>query len=572
MASLASAIFGSREQAAQEDLAGLNFISVLRYYDDGPLAHMMFRNVGAAQPTGDPTKFLDLSGNWWTQIFDLDVCPEQFGGGFGDPSRPDTLAIQYAVSNSHVVRLSTKTYYTDETINGTVKTRIIGAGLASSRIEHSGNKFFLKISNAGAAAFGSYFLEDLSLVAKFALDVNGPESSHALADPIIHGGVRRVYFEGTYVNTVDPRWGTDLIKNSADVYESCVTAVDPSPANTYADVSKYGISIRLTKCFDMVVDDCQFRLTAVPVAFIGSDLNKIKGGRMHETGIFVYDKRVGTYGSQNYIDGVDLLHNRRAGGILVDQAFWGRTQNCYYECYANSSLFVYTKLSYGYYLTDNRVDDPYNSDSVTKTTPLIIFQNPIWQNQVQRNRYSPFNNVWARPTFRVIEPISDGFHCESIVFVDNDQWFPRPYSGGLGVRTSDIDPTKWNVKNTIEAVPFAPYELVKGEYAAHSWVFLTIPIKLALPSITSRDFVISARVLLKSAQDSSIAIVSNHLSAANNVRQKQSLAAQGLSSSEFRTVNIPISLANHPLAGDMLTFEWNGAEAYLSAVEIKSAS
>jgi hypothetical protein len=526
-------------------------------------------------PAGDASAFQDSSSNWWTQVFSPDgVAPEQFGGGYNISSAyDDTTAIQDCVATGLPILLGAKTYYTSGSgIAGSVvpMTKIIGSGQQNTTIMHAGTNPFISYFTT-IEMWGVEILRGLTLNAKFGVNVNGSIAQHGSVNAIKGGAIRDVVFYGAYSNA-DPYYGTIDIVNAASAYESCLTSTTISPSLTYDDVSSYGIAISLSQAFDWQIENCQFDWCGVGISFIGSDINHVINCRMHNMGWFAYDLRIASFGSQNKFDHCDLLYNYRAMGFCLNATNYFMMRDCYYENYNNSACLVYAAYTEGLSMTGNRIDD--TTYGVTAPyPPLLIFDYPSHYNKVQFNLWQEFGS-WVQTVIRVTNSgiTADGYHAESLVVTDNSTWFPivttdtgTPYPG---VRTSPLDPTRWDVTNTWRPIPAAPYVLQGAEYAIFASGGGTMAIPVKLPSTTRPTVYMHVR--LETASGTTLTYSIRHYNSAGTVVETPASGASltGLSASAYTSKSITVTLGVAPQPGDYLDFEWTGNLAYVSQVEV----
>jgi hypothetical protein len=510
-----------------------------------------------ANPVGDQAAYLSPSG--------------------GD----DTAAIQAAVDAGQRVHLGPGIFLTSGSgISADVNTQIVGNGRSDTTIRHAGDQPAIRLSSDIEVQSG-FLVHDLTIEAQRGILINSNGLDEANDGVILGVSLQRLFIRGTATTTgaTDPLWSTTNLLDGAGAATPSASTTTASQSVTYADIeSRHGYAISMTKVFDSTILDVSVRNSGIAWITHSCDINRWIGGRMHECGWFHYDRRSGTFGSQNTLLHVDLLHNRRAGGITHDGVKFPRVTNCYYECYVDSALWIWQRDVEGSLVADNRVDDTYYQTS--RITPLMLISSPEWYNKIERNHWNQFSTSWVQPVIRVIGIATvDGNHAEVLASTNNSLWWPKIAGDDLpGVRSLPIDPRRFAVGNTVFPPGPVQFTLDGSEYAMSTTAVAYPTAYMQVPSVSRGTIYLRARAKVAASAVNADRVVLTIELLSHTLVQKQALWAAGqqfpgFSKTGYTTVEIPLTIpAGLARPTDWIRVTWPGSAALIVFFEVSETS
>lgn len=486
----------------------------------------------------------------------------------------DTAQIQAAADKGARVYLGPGTFLTTATINVTPFAQFVGMGRGLTIWNHSVSTPAIQVTSTVEVQSG-FVVSDLTLNAMRGICLNTSETDGV----ILGASIARVTICGTTTttNSSDPLWSTTNLLDASGTAAPSATTITASMPVTFADVeSRHGYGISMTKVFDSVIDNVTVRNSGVAWVTKSCDINEWRNGRMHEVAWFHYDERGATFGSQNRLSSVDLLHNRRAGGIVHNCVKFPRVRDCYYECYVDSALWIWQKTVEGGLIIDNRVDDTWYGTS--RVTPLMVLDSPRWYNKIERNDWQHFTAAaWTQPIVRVIgAPSADGNHPEVLASTNNSIWWPKVRGDALpGIRVAAINPQRCAVGNFIYNPGSVSFTLDGTEYAMTTTASGIFPeAYVQLPTISTSSAKIRVRAKSVAANEPGAGQIRLTIELmSQNLALKAALSGSGeifsgFSSSAYTTVEIPITLDQALLSPtDFIRVTWVGNAANVVSIE-----
>lgn len=497
-------------------------------------------------------------------------------GAVGDGVADDTVAFQTALNNSTVVYIPAGTYKITDKLNATVDHHIFGDGFGVSVI----NSTYTGESTISVPApltdkYAGLRFENFTLNAKYGIHVGGDQTSHP-TDGAIIGPYFNVQVVGTYsAGSGDPLYNTANVINGAGIPVSVVSSTAMGALQTWYNLYQYGTGIFLSKCIDTTIEAPQFYGNGVALALIGCDLTRWVGGRAHEVGIFMYDQRVGTWGSQNIMFDVDMLQNRRAGGLLLNNTKFSGANSGYYECYSDAAVFMYAEGTEGVNWFDTRVDDPYFG-APTQTTPLGLFVNASWNNKIAGLRFQKFTAFGVPvPGIRVVTSApataADTNHPELIALEPRNGYVPVKFTSmEIGCRYGDLDPFLYTPNNVPDVMGGNSTPLagdVSGTDAFY-WAgsSATISAKFNIQQVLAA-YTLSVRARVLSG--STIFFTATH-NAFDGTTKSTLLSGTigGFNTTTFSTQTQALSLTADVVDGDYILVQWTGGSGYIAGLQI----
>lgn len=496
-------------------------------------------------------------------------------------------AFQSAGSASKKIGLPTGTYkLTAQVTTWTIQHQVLGEGF---------NRSFLNATHTNAAIYlappvsdtqASLFFDQFSITAKYGIQVGGTRASHP-TDGAIIGGFIRIRCVGTYSSgSGDAAYDTDKVRDASNslVSSASGTLAAGAALNTYNDVSSYGVGVLLVKCIDTVVQDPQFYGNGISLALLGCDLIKWRGGRSHEVGLFVYSERIGTWGSQLTMKDVDLLHNHRAGGILLNNTKFDKTTNCYYECYSNSALLINAEQTEGALWDDNRIDDPYytgGGGTASGTTPLVLLVTPRWNNKLRATRFQKFSSFsTGAPGVRVTGSMTniDTNHPEAMAIEPMHGYVPIRYMKTaitpFGCRYGTIIRNRYTPYNVPERIvgDIGPLAVLDGtQYVFYNASASTYSVRIP---ITAMRTAYNLWIMAKPLSGTQIHFTVQHYRYDDSVpgtAPVNNVFIGGFNSGYYSAVSQSFGLISNPQEGDYLVVSWSTTEARVAGIEIPEA-
>ena len=545
------------------DKNGSLVYSKATYDGQGTSTNMQFLQAGTgAVPRSVQTKLRET------------VSVKDFGA-VGDGTADDTAAIQAALNASYVVYIPAGTYKITNKLYATTNHHIFGDGFGVSVLNstYTGDST-ISVPAPATDVYAALRFENFTLNAKYGIHVGGDATSHA-TDGAIIGPYFNVQVVGTYGSgSGDPNYNTANVINGAGTAVSSISSTAMGALQTWYNLYQYGTGIFLSKCIDTTIQAPQFYGNGVAVALIGCDLTRWEGGRAHEVGIFMYDQRVGTWGSQNVMTDVDMLQNRRAGALLLNNTKFSGASSGYYECYHDSALFMYAEGTEGVNWFNTRVDDTYLG--TTQTTPLGLFVNAYWNNKIADLRYQKFTaSSVPIPSIRVVTSApttaADTNHPELIALIPRSGYFPiRFTSMEIGCRYGDLNPmlyTPNNVPNIMggNSTPLASD--ISGTNAFYwSGSSANINVRFNIQQVRSAYTLnVRGRVL------SGTTIYFTIAHKAFDGTTKSTLLSGtigGFNTTTFSTQTQALTLTANVVGGDYILVEWTAGSAYIAGLEL----
>jgi fluoride ion exporter CrcB/FEX len=496
-------------------------------------------------------------------------------GAVGDGVVDDTASIQAALNASSVVYIPEGIYKVTDKLNATTDHQISGDGFGVTVI----NSTYTDDSTISVPApvtdvYAALRFENFTINAKYGIHVGGDENSHA-TDGAIIGPYFNVQVVGTYGSgSGDANFSTANVMNGSGVAVSSISSTAMNALYTWYNLYTFGTGIFLSKCIDTTIEAPQFYGNGVSLALIGCDLTRWNGGRAHEVGIFMYDQRVGTWGSQNVMSDVDMLQNRRAGGLLLNNTKFSGAVSGYYECYHNSALFMYAESTEGVNWFDTRIDDTYFGTS--QTTPLGLFVNAYWSNKISDLRYQKFTLFTVPiPSIRVVtsaaSTAADTNHPELIALVPRSGYVPIRYTSmEIGCRYGDLNPTLYTPNNVPDVMGGNSNPLagdVSGTDAFY-WASssATITARFNIQQIlTGYTFNVRGRVL----SGTTIFFTIEHKSFDGTTKSTLfSGTVGGFNTSTFSTQTQALALTANVVDGDYILVSWTAGSAYIAGLQL----
>jgi hypothetical protein len=495
----------------------------------------------------------------------------------------DTSALQAAINSGHRIILDGGVFNTSgDGLTAKVGTQIVGAGRGATTIHHSGLKPFIRLS-ANEEVQSGFLLSDLTLTAHRGILINSNGLDEANDGVILGVSLQRLFIVGSVIDTRgdDPLWDTTDLLDASGTRTASVTTTAADMPSTFRDIeARHGYAISMTKVFDSTILDVSVRNAGIGWITCSCDINRWIGGRIHECAWFHYDRRGSTFGSQNTLQHVDLLHNRRAGGIAHDGVKFPRVLNCYYECYSDSALWIWQHNVEASIIADNRVDDTWYKTS--RITPLMLISSPKWYNKIERNHWQHFTPTsWTQPIIRVYGMASvDGNHPEVLACTDNSVWWPKLRGDDLpGVRSMPLHPHRFAIGNVLYNPGSVRFTLDGAEYSMSTTGRGVFPgAYVQVPSILNpRLFLrVRAKVTPPAPNANRVAMTIELLS--HNLVSKQHLSRvgqlfDGFNLSTYTTVEIPLALTEGlARPTDWIRVTWIGSHARFVAVEVSEIS
>lgn len=504
------------------------------------------------------------------------ASPYQFGA-VGDGVADDYPALQAALTASLCVDLGDGVFKTSAALTATVHHQITGRGFSRTQINPTHSGFVLEIAAPVSDTRASLLLDQFTINGKNGVSVGGTRVSHAVDGAII-GGKINVCVIGTYsAGSGDAAYDTDKVRDTGNALVSSNTGTALSARKTFDDIEAYGVGIRLSKCMDTVLEYPQFYGCGVSVALIGSDLIKWRGGRSHEVGLFFYSERIGAWGSQAELRGVDLLHNRRAGGILLNSTKFDRVDDCYYECYSDSALMVFAESTEGVIIDDNRIDDPYytgGGGTASGTTPVMLFNIPFYNNKVRSTRFQKFSDFSVPvPSVRIAGSLSaiDSNHTEAVAIEPASGYVPIRYKEVLfGMRYGDLDPSILTPNNV--AVPFAggvsPLAVLDGaQYVFFNASSLFPTARFDIDPVKT-GYTLRANAKVVSGTTLYLSITHNGYDG-TTLETLFASTIGGFATAAYSTQTQSLALTVPPAQGDYLLVTWQSNSAYVTGLRLE---
>lgn len=284
------------------------------------------------------------------------------------------------------------------------------------------NFCFQYLSPIGSASYGwitGMKFENLSIFAKNGIkinqewaDISSPElagsdwdyQGHCLGPKFIH-----VTVTGEYNSDLDANYDTDT---------------EP----TFSELRGYGVGLHLSKCFDAVIDGCEWRQTGIGVIMTGSDYCRISTNRFannarHHHATKVTISGVDVWGSGGNINHCDILVHNRVGGIYLDTTQHWMIKDNFFECSGDRAKYIHTDNDRWTHIDGNRFT--VNTGGSGTTTPWIEID-PQWGMVISRNSWNvgPAGVPAAHATLGTTNWSST--LQNQVKFIDNDPEMPLP--------------------------------------------------------------------------------------------------------------------------------------------------
>ena len=513
-----------------------------------------------------------------SRAVNLQATPYMFGYSPTSTAAEQTTILQAMLNASKNIDLCENTYTPNAQLTATVDHQIRGRGFNKTFINPTHTNPAIYIPTPASDLKVSLLLDQFTITAKNGIKIGGDRTSHS-TDFAIIGGYINVCVVGTYgAGSGDAAYDSDEVRDTGNTLVSSNTGTSLSTRKTYDDISAYGVGLQLCKCIDTVIDFPQFYGNGVSVSLIGCDLIKWRGGRSHEVGTFLYSERVGTWGSQLKIYGTDLLHNRRAGGIILNGTKFDRVEDTYYECYSTSALVVFSEGTEGFvYQEDNRVDDPYytgGGGTSTQTTPLMVFADPRWSNLIRGVMFQKFSSFSvAIPSVRVLGNFSsiDSNHPEAVAIVPLIGYAPVRFKAqNPGCRFGELIRNIYTPTN----IPLAIGGNISSVGVADGNKFVFYDASAATctarfdiaPLQTAYTLSVNCKV---TSGTTLFATVEHHRFDGTLASTPFSGAFGVYTTTAYANSTQALTLTQEPQVGDYLLFVWTANSARISAIEIK---
>jgi len=507
----------------------------------------------------------------WNRLFNGEMNARWFGCK-ADNATDDFTAAQAAINAAvGVVYFPDGTYNLSATLVVPLNLRVNGNGSLKTVFapSHAGFCFTAINGSAVVEVYSSLAFSRFAINGKNGIILNQNEVNFASNAPIIKAVFTDLYLLGTYsAANGDAAFETSNLRNNANALDSSLTSTTPSAANTYTDVSAYGIGLSLTKVFDSKIENCSIRSFGVGVAFIGSDINTVDTVRFDINGISVYDRRVGTYGSQNLLNHCDILQNKRVPCILCHGTKFTTLQNNYVETSKASGCYLWIDDTEGFQARGNRFDDCF---FYFTTMPFAIVNAPKWNNKLSQNRYQRY--ATTSPIIRNLGFTNlDSNHTQLAAIEDNGIYFPKwqnflpGYALGAVAQYS-LSPCNILGPDTLGgniATPVVADGALYVFYDAGGGVLSWSP---RLRSMAKR--VLSLLINAKATAGVTIFFTITHNAADGTIRSTPvSAAIGGFNTVTYATVTQAVTLTLDPLEGDYLGITWATSSARIAGLEV----
>lgn len=458
----------------------------------------------------------------------------------------DTLALQRAINTNNPVYLVDNLTISD-TIQFNFNTKISAKSKDITITMTNDNKYAFEynseLKSSSYDINSGIMFNQFELIAKYGIKLNqsGDYDTIFLKQGAIKSPIFNIIITGKYGESVDTNYNS---------------SVEP----TFSELEGYGIGLKLTKVFDANISSCLFQNNGIGIYLEGSDINKIDISRFHNNARHIHIKSLSTYGYQNKIIDCDILHNRRYGGIYIDDNVkFTQINGNYFENYQLSSCFIKSVNDLGTLISGNRFDD------TRQETPFLSVQ-PRYGMIFTENRYNSNNDLTK---FEVLESTSgyDTNHNQRLLFINNSEHIPLP-TPLPGVFTKAINPYlfRFNNYNKIDGNNLTPfrYDETLKTYVTNGSMKPYFPIQ----STTHRSFKIKvcARRLAESTNTGFIGTVffpKDDKPITIDSGNKGFTDFVNLQVIEF-TVNIP----DDKLALGDLRIEWTSAQIEVESIEL----
>ena len=245
-------------------------------------------------------------------------------GAQGDGRHDDTSAFQAAVNTKKKIYVPCGIYLISDTIappfDPSHVIGIEGENAGCTTLFNDKNSKVLIHYQALTDGNGSYgfFIRDVKLAAAngIALNSNDPTGDR---DFTHRGSLLSVDISNnSFVGTYTPNGNRDPAYHTAAV-------------PTRPDLARFGVAISCSKCIDANIQNNQIQEFGIGLLLDGADISNVRGGRIFENGVNIWNSNHDTWGGRIKIDHVDLLSNARVGGITLEGPTQTTIQSCFFE-------------------------------------------------------------------------------------------------------------------------------------------------------------------------------------------------------------------------------------------------
>lgn len=374
------------------------------------------------------------------------------------PANDDTAAIQIAADK--LVERTPKggrmifpngNYLISGTINVYPSVIVEGESRATRIVNTNSAQYCFYMHSDRWELYGGGFL-NITFVSRYGIKFNDDDPANFENDFHTHNiKIDSCFFNGEYSKALDTKSGT-------------------SEVPTVTELESYGVGIKASKMFMLVVTNCHFNRMGIGAYLYGCDISTINYNRISNGGIAVYatnsnNSKNKSFGFQVEIAHNDLCQNHRRRVVwLANEIRACVIRDNYFEVTDNENTGEFFRVDGGWdnVFDANRIDNPYNyiKNSTEPLCPILSIGNCVKQLQVKNNR---LGFVFGKPlsewktTVQIDEPGTKGSDYaatwyvstirKNIQWIGNNEYFPVPDHPLVDTQGYN-DPYIFNYKNT----------------------------------------------------------------------------------------------------------------------------